>query len=420
MSTIKTRILGNTSALLTIQCANALLPLLLIPYLTRTLGVSLYGVVAFGLAAVQIACVVTDYGFGLSATYRIAQKQSDIFFLRRMVSAVFICKAALLLLVLAILSCAIATQQKYDQYEMYFWILLLTVIGQTFQPVWFFQGIERMVFITLFIVMSRLLYLGLVLWWVSSPEDYYWVATANGVGALTAALIGIIIMAMLGYSPLWCGWKFVKETFFASTEFFWSRAAVALYTAGGAFYLGLVATPFQVAYYSAAEQLYRGAQSFFSSLSQALLPHMTKNKDISLFFRIMVTSMLSVIIGLVAGMLYGKLVLNFFFGANFVAAFPVLVVFLLTFLVAAPSILLGYPFLGALGNTRAANASVTLGGILQLALLTVLFFNELGNAFHVAVSVLGVELFVLCYRIYFANKLRQEISTKAFHTNKNS
>lgn len=396
------RLFHNATALMVLQLANYILPLVLIPYLTRVLGVSLYGVVAFGLAIVQIACVVTDYGFSLSATYQVAKRSEDKPSLRRIISAVMLCKIALLVPVIALLGLFILFQEKYAEYQLFLWLLLLPIIGQTLQPIWFFQGIERMAFITLYTVLSRSLYIGLVIWWVSVPADHYWVAVANGVGSIVAAAIGIGMMLRLGYWPQWCGWGGVKQTFRESTEFFWSRAAVATYTAGGAIFLGLVSTPLQVAYYSAAEQLYKGAQSLFSPVSQALYPHMAKHRNFPLFFKILKVVIILGLVGLVGGVLVGHWAIQFIFGADFKPAYPVLIVFMVTFTITTPSILLGYPFLGALGNSKAANMSVIWAGLVQALLLVVCYFLAFHQAVDIAITVLIAEVFVLVYRARYS------------------
>lgn len=395
---------SNAGALFAIQIANYILPLLLIPYLTHVLGAPLYGVIAFGLAIVQIACVITDYGFGLSATYQVVKQQADKAALQKIISAVMICKAGLLVPVIMLLGLFIVFQGKYAEYQIFLWLLVLPIVGQTFQPIWFFQGIERMAFITIYTVFSRALYLALVVWWVSTPADHYWVAVANGVGSIAAATIGLWMMLRLGYWPQWCGWGFVKQTFKDSTEFFWSRAAVATYTAGGAFFLGLVSTPLQVAYYSAAEQLYKGAQSLFSPVSQALYPHMAKHRNFPLFFKLLKVVIALSLAGLVGGIFIGPWAIELIFGKAFSSSYPVLVIFMSTFVITTPSILLGYPFLGALGNSKAANRSVIWAGLAQVALLIFCYASGLHQASHVALTVLVVEVFVLLYRYRYSVK----------------
>lgn len=398
MSSRTGSLLSNASALFAIQIANYVLPFLLIPYLTRVLGVSLYGVVAFGLAIVQIACVLTDYGFSLSATFQVAKHSNDKTTLRRIISSVMLCKLGLLIPVILLLCIFIEIQNKYTQYNLFLWLLLLPILGQSLQPIWFFQGIERMTFITIYTVISRILYLGLVIIWVSTPAEYYWVAVANGVASIVAATVGISMMLRLGYWPIWGGWSHLRKTFVDSTEFFWSRAAVATYTAGGAVFLGLASNPMQVAYYSAAEQLYKGAQSLFGPVSQALYPYMAKNRDFPLFFKIFKLAIALCLIGVIVGIFISPWVITMIFGEAFKGSHVILIVFMITFAITTPSTLLGYPFLGALGDNKSANLSVMYAGILQIIILFALYLTGKHEAVSVALSVLGVEFFVLLYR----------------------
>lgn len=393
------KLISNTGALFLLQLANYVLPFLIIPYLTRTLGVSLYGVVAFGLSLVQISCIVTDFGFNLSATRQIASHQDDREFVRRIVGAVHLCKLFLLVPVGALFFFFIFLQtQQYGEYASFFWLLLIPVVGQTFQPIWFFQGMERMGFITLFVVLARSSYVLLAILWVSNPEDYLWVAVASGVAQVFGAVLAVGFMVKLGYSPLLPEWHFTKSVFFNSVEYFWSRAAVATYTAGGAFYLGLVSTPSTVAYYSAAEQLYKGAQALFQPVSQALFPYMARTKDLKVFFRILKWMVVVSLLSLCVGLVIGEWFLSLLFGEGFSESYPVLAILMVAFCITTPSILLGYPLLGAFGDSRSANRSVIYGGVGQLLLLIAIYFLGWANSLVVAVSVVMVEGFVLAYR----------------------
>lgn len=406
------KLASNTGALFALQLANYILPFIIIPFLTRKLGVSLYGVVAFGLAMVQIACITTDFGFNLSATRQIASNPTDREFIKRVVGAVNLCKFLLILPVVLLLFVFLHFQeQRYGEHTVFFWFLLIPIVGHTFQPIWLFQGIERMGFITLFVVLARSTYVLLALLWISGPDDYTWVAIANGTAQAFAAILATVFMIRLGYAPIWPGWTFTRRIFSDSLEFFWSRAALATYTAGGAFYLGLVSTPTTVAYYSAAEQLYKGIQSLLQPVSQALFPYMTRTKDTKLFVRVLKISIALSLLALGVGTLSGEWLLATIFGPEFAASYPLLVIFLLCFCITTPSVLLGYPFLAALGDARSANLSVILGGVVQLSLLASTYAVEWRTAIAVGSSILLAEAAVLGYRCYKGKKLSRNITT---------
>ena len=400
------KLISNAGALFALQLANYLLPFLIIPFLTRTLGVSLYGVVAFGLALVQIACIVTDFGFNLSATRQIASHSDDREFIRKVIGAVHVCKFFLLVPIgLLFLVFIFSQEQKYGEHASFFFLLLMPVVGQTFQPIWFFQGIERMGFITVFLVLARSSYVVLAILWVSVPEDYVWVAIANGVAQILGALVAVGFMVRLGYAPIWPDWPFVRRIFTESVEFFWSRAAVATYTAGGVFFMGIVYTPINVAYYSAAEQLYKGAQALLQPLTQALYPYMVKRKDVMIFFRVFTVVTLLALVGCGIGLVTGNWFLVLIFGEDFSQSYPLLCIFLIAFCVVAPSVLLGYPFLGAFGDSKSANRSVIIGGGIQVVVLTFLYLSGITEGLVVALSVLLVEVFVLSYRVIKARDI---------------
>ncbi|MBD9514025.1 oligosaccharide flippase family protein [Pseudomonas sp. PDM22] len=404
----KPRLLKNTSALLLIQLINYISPLLLIPYLTRTLGAEIFGVTAIGISIVQIACTITDYGFNLSATQQIAESNSKQH-IRETFYAVIICKILILIPVFIALSLFIELNEQYSKYQIYFWLLLIPIAGQTFQPIWLFQGIERMGFITIYSTTSRAAYLLTTVLFVKSASDYYLVAITNGISTVLATALAFVLLWRIGYSPVRCSWKKIKHTFSHSTQFFWARAAVATYTAGGAFFLGIASTPLQVAYYSAAEQIYKGAQSLIQPVSQALYPYMIKNKNIELFKKILIALTTLSIIGACLGALFSKEVIELIFGNEYSESKSSLLIFLITFCVTTPSILLGYPFLGALGFSRTANLSVILAGVLQLILLLCITKFNLTSASYVCLSILTVEITVLAIRAKKSVSILNEI-----------
>lgn len=398
------KVLSNARALLIIQVANQLLPFLLVPYLTRTLGVDIYGVVAFGLALVQVACIVTDYGFNLSVTLNISQRRDDVTHVNRVIGAVYLSKTVLLFFVMLAVIAFALLNSKYAAHSTFLLVLCLPLVAQTFLPVWFFQGIEKMAYITVFTVISRIAYVLMVFAFVSDASDYVWLAIVNGVSQLLAVGLALMLMLKEGYRPAWPGVRYAIDVTRKSTEFFLSRAAVSTYTAGGAVFLGLVSTPLQVGYYAAAEQLYRGAQSLFAPLSQALYPNMARTRNFTLLFRISRWATAICIFGVAFGVIFGKWIIVLLFGPAFSPTYTVLLVLLVTLAVNTPSVLLGYPLLGALGQARVANLSVLIAGVIQLVLLAICFASGLTQAFHVALTVLIVETIVLILRIYWGRR----------------
>ncbi len=392
----------NAVSLFLIQGANYVLPLLLIPYLSRTLGSELYGVVFFGIAIVQFSLTITDYGFSISMPYFIAKSQNNFSRISSIVNSAIIFKIILVVFVFFIISIYFLLDSKYDSYKLYFILLSLPIVGQTFQPIWFFQGIEKMDRIMVYSIFAKITYLVVTLIVVKQESDYWLVAVTNGVAQIAAALIGIYMMWKLGWRWKFPNLRFFKITIKFSSQFFYSRLAVSLFTSAGTISLGLFSTSTQVAYYSVSEQIYKGIQSLVQPINQALYPYMVKSKDIVLIRKILILAVLGCIVSLIAGFLWGDWMLIFISGEEFRVAANVLQIFFITTLFNIPSILLGFPLLGAFGKVDLANKSVIYGGLLQILLLVVFIsFTEV-SAIIIAITVAITECFVFLLRLVWA------------------
>lgn len=391
------KVAGNAGALLTIQFANYLLPFILAPYLTRVLDTEAFGITALGTSIILISGIISDYGFSISATYIVAKSKTkeDV---RIIIGAVYSCKAIMLIPILAFIYTYPLIVESYSRYSLFFWLLSISVIGISLQPIWLFQGLEKMKEITAYTVAARLTLVLLTTTLVKSTDDIYLYSLANGVSQLLAAAIGIRLMLRHGYYPRWKSWNYTKRIFKESTEFFWSRAAVGTYGAGAAFFLGLTSNTTQIAYYAIAEQLFRGAIAIFSPITQALFPHMAKSRDISLFKRIFIISTIAAMSGAGLGIFAGDRIISIIYGQEYIGAYKTLVILMLAACAAIPSIFIGYPLLGAFGNTKAANYSVIYSGVVQLIGISLCLALNKTSAFSVACSVLCAEVFALTYR----------------------
>jgi len=400
----KKRLFSNFFSLSVLQGANYLLPLITLPYLVRVLGPEKFGLIAFAQAFIQYFVILADYGFNLSATREISihreskQKVSEIF------CSVMAIKLALAVLSFVTLCAVVFSFGKFRGDRQIYFLTFGTVVGQVLFPVWFFQGMERMKHIALLNISSKLLFTILIFIVIRKSSDYIYVPLINSCGFILAGVLGqIFALRNFGIRPhlptINCLWSHLKN----STQFFLSRASVSIYTSSNAFFLGLFTNNAMVGYYSAAEKLYIAFQGIYQPLTNTIYPYMAKYGNIPLYKKIFNSSLLLNSISCILLFVFSKHLVMLLFGSNFQQSVIVLRIFSAALFVVVPSMLLGYPFLAALGFAEYANGSVIAGSLIHLAALATVSQLYI-NAWLVAALVVLTESVVLILRMYGVKK----------------
>ena len=196
----------------------------------------------------------------------------------------------------------------------------------------------------------------------------------------------------------------IIQTLKDSFEFFISRISLSLYTISNSFVLGLVLGNTAVGYYTAAEKLFVSLQSLYSPLNQALYPYMIKNKNISVFKKIFIGIVVLNCIGIPLLIFEADLIMKIIYKSVDVDSSNVLKILLGACLITVPSVLLGYPLLGAFGFTRYTNLTVIISSLFHVLMLVLLVLSDNLTIYTVAALVVFTELIVLLLRVIGVKK----------------
>ena len=182
----------NAGSLYLIQFANIILPLIYLPYLFRVLGPTGYGVVAFGQSLVGYFVIFVDYGFALSATRTISVNRDNVIAVSRTVFSVWIAKGLICIVGFIVLLLLVMTVPKLHEITLLLFILYGTVIGNVLFPIWLFQGMEKMVAISVINLIMRLIVGVGIFALVRRPEDYILYAGLTSISSIGAGLVGLV------------------------------------------------------------------------------------------------------------------------------------------------------------------------------------------------------------------------------------
>jgi PST family polysaccharide transporter len=267
------KIFSNILYLSMQQAVNYLLPLITVPYLLYTIGTERYGLLAFAAAFIAYFQVIVDYGFNYSAVQAASIHRADTYRLSRILSAVTAIKMLFAFACLGVLLLLIAFVPLFHKdAALYLWTFA-AIVGTIFFPVWFFQGVEEMKFITILNFIFRGGALALFFVCIKSPDDFMMVPYLNAAGM---ALIGILSMAILFVKfrivPLLPDRATITELLKNGFRIFASQIVLTLFTNTNTFVLGIFTNNFIVGTYAVAEKIVRACIALSIPVSNAIYP----------------------------------------------------------------------------------------------------------------------------------------------------
>lgn len=277
MAKINKRLIENIISLFTIKGLEYILAFITFPYLVRVLQVENFGAVVFVQGIIQYFVLFTDYGFNLLGPKEIAQHDS-IKERGKIFASIFCAKLILLLISTIVFICMLIGAKYINDIDITLYsVVYLMVIGNVIFPIWFFQGIQQMRYITIVNIIGRFLSVACIFYFVKAPSDYILAGLFQAIVPLIAGICSWIIL-WKKYREVFILPKFqsVKQVFIDAWEIFTSTIAINLYTASNIVFLGLLTNNTIVGYFSGAQKIIQNINQLISPVTQAIYPYVSK------------------------------------------------------------------------------------------------------------------------------------------------
>lgn len=263
----------NFSYLFALQAVNYLVPLALLPYLTRVLGTENFGKIAFAQAFVTYFILLTDFGFNITATQEVVRVKKDKHELSKVFWSTTFSKLLLAGISLVPFFILLLTVNRFRELAPLLLLAFTGVFSTILFPVWFFQGTEKMAYITWFNAVPRILILVATFLLVKEKTDFqlalFIQVTATLIASIACSIFIFKKRLVVFYRPKLTD---IKHTIKEGREIFASAVATNFYTTTNTVVLGLFSTNAAVGIFAASEKIIRSIIPLFASVSQVTFP----------------------------------------------------------------------------------------------------------------------------------------------------
>jgi len=405
----KKRLLSNFFSLSVLQGANYILPLITLPYLVRVLGVEYFGLLAFATATVTYFSILTDYGFNLTATREISIHRDNKAKVIEIFSSVMTIKVILMFVSFLLLSILIFSFEKFSKDALIYFLTFGTVVGQVLFPVWFFQGMERMKYITYLNILSKLIFTIAIFVFVREQSDFYLVPLLTSVGFLVAGVWSLyLVKNEFGVRFELQTIDTIKHHFIEGWHVFIAGLFTLVYTISIPFILGIFTNNTVLGYFSIAEKIIKAINNIYVPLNQAVFPYVnnliskSKLKAKSFLLKLLILSSAIMFVVSILVFIYSSDIILLISGKNIIQAELVLKILSILPLIITIARILSFNYIISFGYKEALSRIYFYSAIISLPMTFILIplYEEVGAS----VTMIVIELFATFYMLVIVSK----------------
>ena len=266
-------ILVNFTSLGLIQGTNFILPLILLPYLIKTVGLHNFGLISFAQALMSYFIIFTDYGFNLTTTREIALVKNEKMIVGEVVCATLVTKLILCLFAFALLALTVTLIGHFAANSKLYYLSFFLVLGQVLIPTWFFQGMEKMKYLTYINLIAKVIFAILIFVLIRKPSDYIYVTVVYSLGNVVSGIFALwLIFSRFGIPlKMPASFSFVGELR-KGWYVFLSNFSINAYINSNLVVLGFFSNTQIVGYYSIADKIIYALRQILNVFFQATYP----------------------------------------------------------------------------------------------------------------------------------------------------
>lgn len=270
-------LVANFGYLSLLQVASYIFPLVTIPYLARVIGVDSFGKIAFASAVVVWFQTVADWGFNFTATRDVAKNRDDREKVSEIFSNVFWARMLLMLVSFTLLMTAIYIVPKFYENKTILLITFLLIPGHILYPDWFFQAIERMKYITILNILSKLLFTLLIFVFIKEKSDFILQPLFTTLGYIVSGIIAMYLITVKWKIKIkFPRFKDILQTIKGSTDVFINNITPNLFNSFSTILLGFWGGPVANGLLDASRKFTSIAHQFVNIISRTFFPFLSR------------------------------------------------------------------------------------------------------------------------------------------------
>lgn len=398
-------ILENFSYMTVLQVFILLTPLITYPYLTRVLGTDLYGLVITAQVLASYATIVIRFGFDSVSARHVSLCRDDSVKLSEIMSSIVFVRFILWFVCFVVYAIIVVSVPIYRQHIWLFMFSYGLTLNVLLFPQFFFQGVERMKYITYINIAIQTVFVVLIFLIIKDPQDYLYVPILYTIGFFLGGGAAFIIICR------YYGIKFYlpskeKISYYMKDAFplFATDAVCTIKDKLGYLLLGVLVSMSDVVVYDVGSKLTSLALQPLTIINTVIFPKMAKERSNRQFRQFGYMILLSIIFIVVVINIFLHPIVYFLIGKD-ISLMPIRL-FLLSPIFLGVGSYVGSSLIVARGYNKYMFYSIIVTTVAYLMFMAFLFFtNKLNSVLSFIALTVIAYLVEMIYRLFIARKI---------------
>ncbi|MBU2900557.1 oligosaccharide flippase family protein [Maribacter dokdonensis] len=403
-------ILKNFGYLTVIQLFNLIFPIIIYPYIIKTVGTENYGLVLFAQSIIIYFSLVVNFGFTVYGTNEVSTSNNNKANLSRIITDILMIQ--LILICLTFLVIGIISVFLDADTSLLLMLATYLCLNELAIPTWYFQGRQQMKYIAICNFLAKLTSLIVIVFMVKGPNDYHFILVAYLLGTLICGIFSWNKILIIDKNKL-SKWSFksLKNVIAESTPFFVSHSLGGITGKSNGFVIGKFVGTTELAYYDLAEKLINLVSVIFSNFSNAIFPVMSQKRNKNLVKNSLKIVLIISVLAILFLNLFAGDIITIIGGSSMKPAIPYLCFLSISLIPKSIGPIISTSILAVNNLGFVLSRSFILGFISYTILISALIIFNYSTVVTIIAVYLSALFITISYRIYFCykNKLKSWI-----------
>lgn len=400
-------LIQNFSYLSILQIFNILIPFLTYPYLIRILGKETYGLVVYAQVIVSYLLILVSFGFDTYAVKEVSINRDNKGKLSEIFSSVFILKSMIFFLSLIILGALLFCIPEAKGHHLLFWLSMWVCLNDVLFPTWFFQGMEKMKYITILTLISKSIFLAFIFILVKGPEDYLMVPLLYGVGAIISGIVASYIIFRKENLTLFIPKiETIYKYFHESIDFFISYVFAKIFVSSNKFIIGTFLGLTELAYYDLADKIIALFRMPMDIVRVSIYPIVAKIKNVLIVKKTTIIMSVYAVLAVIILNIFAPLIVRLLGGTDMLPCLNILRIYSIIIITSNLSNYYITVGLWSFGYIKVFRNMMIISSVLYLAIYLIFWLFNSINLYTITLTPIIIDVYLVFHIFIFWNKIK--------------